>query len=206
MCVTPPCWSCARRFGGAGSECAPRAPASLPLVSRPEPAAATRSSRSWRDCEAPRQVLLAARTSLAVESFGRLLVSRILARSGRCDPLFSKREGASTRPLPCARCGNRAQSAATVLAHFGHSGARPFATVCHRLQPRGSIKAPSYVAEFDNSAVLIPGGGFSGMAGAQPAAAVEVDQKKEQPRPGTGARAGRCCVLSACARARLVAS
>src|SRR5262249_18563194 len=51
----------------------------------------------------------------------------------------------ATPSLPCARLGNRSQPTATVLACFGGFPCRRFASDCHRLQPRGSIKAPSFV-------------------------------------------------------------
>jgi hypothetical protein len=49
----------------------------------------------------------------------------------------------STPSLPCARRGKRSQPAARVLACSCGSAPIRFATACRRLQPRGSIKAPS---------------------------------------------------------------
>ena len=62
-------------------------------------------------------------TPLALISRSRwrtLLLSAepIPLRSPGGDPLFSKRELGSTRPLPCARRGNRSQPTATVFACF----------------------------------------------------------------------------------------
>ena len=51
----------------------------------------------------------------------------------------------STPSLPWNVARNRWQSTATVCACFAVSGPVPFAADCHRLHPRGSIKAPSHV-------------------------------------------------------------
>src|SRR5262245_22368495 len=56
----------------------------------------------------------------------------------------------STPSLPCARLTtgrNQRQRFSLVSAV---SGAVRFATGCHRLRPRGSIKAPSFVANEDD--------------------------------------------------------
>jgi hypothetical protein len=50
-----------------------------------------------------------------------------------------------TPSLPCRVGGNGSRPTATVFPCFRRLPSCPFATGCHRLQPRGSIKAPSSV-------------------------------------------------------------
>jgi hypothetical protein len=68
-------------------------------------------------------------------------------RSEEGDRFFSTREVASTRPLPCARLGNRSQPKADGFRLFLQfvtlCDLRPVATDCNH----GSIKAPSAVAK-----------------------------------------------------------
>jgi hypothetical protein len=73
-------------------------------------------------------------------------------RSEEIDPLLH-REGTcatgdkrwQTPSLPWNTSGNRWQLVATDLAHMVAFAADRSATDCHRLQPRGFIKAPSSV-------------------------------------------------------------
>ena len=55
--------------------------------------------------------------------------TRSLLRSQEDDPLFSKREVGSTRPLPCAPSRNRWQPAATVFVCFGRPSLSSLETV-----------------------------------------------------------------------------
>jgi hypothetical protein len=68
---------------------------------------------------------------------------RALSRTRTVDP-----------SLPCDPCGNRSQPTATVFACSGASAPIPFATGCQRLQPRGSIKAPSHVVRYGYTVCL----------------------------------------------------
>jgi hypothetical protein len=81
----------------------------------------------------------------------------------RSTPSFSGRgppaTGGSPRQTPCLPCtsrGNRWQPAATDFACFCGFECGRFAAGCHRLQPRGSIKAPSSVVGFGYVAVARP--------------------------------------------------
>jgi hypothetical protein len=64
-----------------------------------------------------------------------------------CSPFAEPSDGLepSTPSLPWNAACNRSQRTATVLAYFCGSCGRGLAADCHRLQPRGSIKAPSPV-------------------------------------------------------------
>ena len=77
----------------------------------------------------------------------RLRVSgtRSSLRSQESDPLFSTRGVALTRPLPCAPIANGRNPWQRFWLVPAVSALSRFATGCHRLQPRGSIRAPLLV-------------------------------------------------------------
>src|SRR5262245_47704327 len=81
------------------------------------------------------------------------LQSRRAKKAPVCGAFAKPSDGLEPRPPPyhallSATARNPRQQFSLDCAVFGHGA---FATSCDRLQPRGSIKAPSFVVPFDNN-------------------------------------------------------